>query len=140
MARASPGFRNVDEPAGSIDLVDRVAERPCVRDSKLKILADQLFIVGIESRCVQEAHDPRDVIVREQMGRVFIQESCSDEHFELLVAIELKHAADAVQDLAADSAFARFQAAERTAIDLGEERSLLLSQTALVSEPRQHSP
>jgi hypothetical protein len=93
----------------------------------------------LEHRRVQEAGEAGYVIVREQMGCVLIQESGGDENFELLVAIELENAANAVQDLPAHASFTRFQPAERATVDLGQVSCLFLGQTALVSEPRQHA-
>jgi hypothetical protein len=73
------------------------------------------------------------------MGGIFAEESGSDEHFELFMAIELKDIANAVQNLAAHATVARFEPAQRAAIDIRQVSDLLLGQPALVSEPDQHA-
>ena len=88
---------------------------------------------------MQEACDSRYIIVRQQIGGVLIQESGGDENLELLAPIEVQDVTDTVQYFAADAPFTRFEPAECAPIDLGQMSGLLLSQTALVSEPRQHA-
>ncbi len=97
-----------------------------MRERKLDILANHLFVVRLEHRRVQEAGEAGYIIVREEMGGVFVQESGGDENFELLVAIEPENAADAVQDFAAHASFTRFEPAKRAAVDLGQLSCLFL--------------
>jgi hypothetical protein len=84
---------------------------------------------------MQEACDPGYVIVGEQEGGILVQKSGGDENVELLVAIQLQDAADAVQDLAAHATLTRFKPTERTSSDRRQVGDLFLGQTALVSEP-----
>jgi hypothetical protein len=98
-----------------------------VRERKLQIPTDHLFVVGFERRCVQEACDSGYVIVGEHIGSVLIQKSGGDQNLQLLVPIELEDAADTVQDLAADAPLARFEPAKRAAVDFSQVSNLLLS-------------
>jgi len=59
-----------------------------VRDGKVEVLTEHLFVVGFERRRVQEACDPGYVIIREQIGGVLIEEPRGDENIELLVPVE----------------------------------------------------
>jgi hypothetical protein len=97
-----------------------------VRERKLQVAADHLFVVGFEHWRVQEACNPGYVIVREHICGVLIEESGGDQNLELLVPVELQDAADTVQDLAADASLARFEAAKRAAVDPGQVSNLLL--------------
>ena len=108
-----------------------------MRQRKPQVLADHNFIAGFERRLVQNAGDPGNVIVRQQSGGVLIQESGGDEYLELLAPIELQNLTDAVQHLAADAPLAGFEPAQGAPVDLGQVSDLLLSHTALASEPRQ---
>ena len=118
--------------------IDRVTKRFGVRERKLEVPTDHLFVVRSERRAVQEASNPGYIIVREQVGGVLVQKTSGDEDFQPLVAIELEDAADAVQDLAAHATATGFEPAKRAAVDLSQVRHLFLRQTALVSEAGQH--
>jgi hypothetical protein len=122
-----------------VNSIDRVTERFGVRDGKLEVLPDRLLVSRVELRCVQEACDAGYIIVREQMGRVLVQESSGDENFELLVPIELQDAADAVQDLTTHATATGFETTERAAVDFGQLSHLFLSHAAIVPEPRQYA-
>jgi hypothetical protein len=78
------------------------------------------------------------VIVRQDLGSVGIQNSRGSEEFELFVTIELQGGADAVQNFAADTPVARFQAAEGAVTDVSPVGDLLLAEPALLSEADQH--
>jgi len=119
--------------------IDRVTERFGVCECKLQVPPDHLFVLGFQRRYVQQARDPGYVIVREQIGGVFIQKPGGDENFELLVPIELQDAADTVQDIPADAPLARFEPAKRAAVDLGPACYLFLSQAAIAAQPRQNA-
>jgi hypothetical protein len=110
-----------------------------VRQREAEVLTQHQFVVGFERWRMQEAGDPGYIIVSEQMRSILVQETGGNEDFELLAAVELQNATDAVQDVAADATLTRFEPAERAAVDLGQVRNLLLGQAALVSEPRQHA-
>ena len=88
---------------------------------------------------MQKARDPGYVIVLQQLGSFFGQESGGHKDFELFVTVELEDVADAVEDLATHSAATRFEPAERAAVDFRLLSHLLLGQAALASEPDQHA-
>ena len=118
--------------------IHRVTKRFGVRECKLEVPADHLFVVRSERRAVQEAGNPGYIIVREQVGGVLVYKTSGDENFQPLVAIELEDAADAVKDLAAHTTATRFEPAKRATVDISQVRHLFLGQTALVSEAGQH--
>ena len=70
-----------------------------MRERKPEVLADYLFVVGLECRSMQDACNPGYVVVREQVRGVFIHEFRGDKDLEPLVGIELQDTADAVQHL-----------------------------------------
>ena len=107
----------------------------CERESK--VLPERSFVVGLERWRMQQTCDPSYVVVSQQVAGILIEKSGGDEHFELLVAIELQYATDAVQDFLAHATATRFESAERAAIDIGQLSHLLLGQSALAAEPRQ---
>ena len=97
-----------------------------MRERKPEVLADYLFVIGLECPSVQEARNSGYVVVREQIRGVLVQESGGDEDFEPLVAIESQDAADAIQHLAAHSTVTRFEPAERAAVDGSQVSHLFL--------------
>jgi hypothetical protein len=97
-----------------------------VRERKPQVLADDLFVVGLERCSAQETGDLGYIVVRKQVRGVRIQESGGDQDFEPLVAIELQDAADAIQDFAAHTTVTRFEPAQRAAVDRSQVSHLFL--------------
>ncbi len=87
-----------------------------MRQRQTDVLAKKERVVGLDRRRVQQARNLGHIIVREDLRGVLVQESRGSEEIELFVAIELQDVADAVQDLAAYAAVARFEPAERAVI------------------------
>ncbi len=71
-----------------------------MRECETDILTEKPRVVRIDRRCVQQARQLGDVIVRENLGGVLIQEPRRGEYTELFVAIEIEDFADAVQHVA----------------------------------------
>lgn len=110
-----------------------------MRERKTDILTEKLRVLRIDHRCVQQARELSDVIVRQELRGVLVQESRGGENIKPFVAIEAKNAADALQHVAAHAAVARFQPAQGAVVDLRQVRDLLLRQTTFVSEARQQT-
>src|SRR3712207_4539153 len=97
----------------------------------MQALPEKLCVGGPAGRCVQQARDPGNVVIGEQLRRVLVQESRGGENRELIATIELEDVADAVENLAADAPATGFEPAECAVVDVGEPGNFLLRESAV---------
>ena len=82
---------------------------------------------------LQQLRQPRQLCVGEELGGFGREKPGGGQNVKPFSPIKAKNGADAVEHVPADSAVARFQAAQRAVVDFRKPRNFFLGQVALVA-------
>ena len=107
--------------------------------SQFEVLAQQTGVRLGDGRIQEDLGQPRYISVGEDLCRLSCEKSGRNQHIELFPPVKGKHAANAVENVPADTAVSRFQPAQRAVVDLGEARDRFLGQPAIVAEPHEEA-
>jgi hypothetical protein len=118
-----------------LNSVEPKAERLGVSQGEANVLAQESGVRGRQGGAGEEPGEAREILIGQETGGVFREKTGGEEYVEALLAVKVQNGAEAVEHLAADTAVARFEAAEGAVVDLGALGDLLLGETTLVAEP-----
>lgn len=103
-------------------------------EGEADVVAQEGCILVGKRRILEEAGEAGHVFVGEDLGGFRGEEASGGQDVDLLLALEAEDGADAVEDLPADAALARFEAAEGAVVDIGEAGDLFLGQVAVSAQ------